>query len=54
VLGLAYSSYIADKNKSLKACSHWYDDSSIKLSCYRRHGQLNRSCIPNFSYHHLH
>jgi len=32
VLGLAYSSHIAGKNKSLKACPHWNDDRTHPLN----------------------
>jgi len=32
MLGLAYSSHIADKNKSLKACPHWNNDSTRPLN----------------------
>jgi len=31
VLGLTYSSHIADKNKTLKACPHWNDNSTHPL-----------------------
>jgi len=32
MLGLTYSSHIADKNKSLKACRHWINDSTCPLN----------------------
>jgi len=32
MLGLAYSPHIAHKNKSLKACPHWNNDSTRPLN----------------------
>jgi len=32
MLGLAYISHIADKNKTLKACPHWNNDGTRPLN----------------------